>query len=143
MEWRNVDTSILCLRKLLCFMGFLFASAGVSAIDHWDCVSPRDTLEVDGARVAYAAFVEVDTMTVVSMDPHVDWWFGVGLDLSWPSTFGEGELSNLDGHNATRLSSGAQTRRQTGSMGHPLHIPSAMDALGRGHLKRHQRLDFG
>lgn len=93
MEWRNVDTSILCLRELLCFMGFLFASAGVSAIDHWDCVSPRDTLEVDGARVAYAAFVEVDTMTVVSMDPHVDWWFGVGLDLSWPSTFGEGELS--------------------------------------------------
>ena len=51
--------------------------------------APRDTLIVNGSRVAYQAQVAVDTLVNLSLDARVDWWIGAGTDLTHRQSYEE------------------------------------------------------
>ena len=77
---------------LACTLGLGFNSLGLSAWARVDEDVPRDTLIVNGLKVAYRAEVDVDTLVNASLAAHVDWWFGAGMDLTWPNAFVQNDV---------------------------------------------------
>ena len=75
--------SFACLVCVTLVPSLALASTNVHGED------PRDTLVVNGSRVAYEAQVAVYTLVALSVDGLVDWWFGAGTDLTWLQSFEE------------------------------------------------------
>ena len=87
MEWRIPDNIIATWAEFACLVCIALISQSVLATAGFAGDVPRDTLVVNGSSVAYEAQVSVDTLKSISPVPDVDWWFGVGVDFTWPQSF--------------------------------------------------------
>lgn len=85
--WRTSRTVVLRIAAFACLAFLTLASPVALASPDVHVGAPRDTLVVNGSRVAYEAQVAVDTLVSLSVDARVDWWFGAGMDLTRLQSF--------------------------------------------------------
>lgn len=82
MKWRTPQNIVVRSVEFACFVCLAWSTQCASASTGVDGSIPRDTLVVNGSRVAYQAQVAVDTLVANSPVARVDWWFGAGMDLT-------------------------------------------------------------
>ena len=87
--WRNPKNAFVRSAAFACFVSSTLASHVALCSTGVHGGDPRDTLVVNGSRVAYKALVAVDTLVSLSVDARVDWWFGSGMDLTRLQSFEE------------------------------------------------------
>ena len=80
--WRTPENDFVRTAAFACLVSLTLASPCALASTGVHGGAPRDTLVVNGSRVAYEAQVAVDTLVTLSLDARVDWWFGAGMDLT-------------------------------------------------------------
>lgn len=89
MEWRIPKNVVFWTAEFACLICLALAPRVALASPGVHDVAPRDTLVVNGSRMAYQAQVAVDTLVTLSIDGRVDWWIGAGMDLTRLQSFEE------------------------------------------------------
>ena len=85
--WRSPNYVFVRTAAFVCLVCLTHPSSFAMASTDIHGGDSRDTLVVNGSRVAYEAQVAVDTLVALSVDAKVDWWLGAGMDLTQLQSF--------------------------------------------------------